>query len=484
MSLKINTNIPAMTAIRHISDTENKMQGSITRLSTGLRINSAADDPAGLIISEGLRSQIRGLNQAIRNSQDAVNMSRTAESALDEVSRLLLSLRAITVQSANTAVMDANQLAANQSQIRATIASINRIAEQTSWGTKKLLNGASGATASITQTNLATSLYLGSEFNGEIVRSGNVTMTRVQAATQTTTGSLATTFATSATAVNPGTFVLNGVTFTSGPGETVGSLLAKINAQSHITNVTATHTAGGGVTFTATKFGSNFPIQYLETTNILNGGAGSVPAVGANAVFTVTAPVEPSPSTASETFTGGQGAGIDGLTLTSPSGNRLVLTASGNATAATTTIGALDVGTLKFQIGANPDQAASFSIPSIYANRLGTTAVAGQSIASLDVTTQSGATDAMKIVDDAVRQVAFLRGELGSFQKNFLESAVRSLGVAEENMTASESAIRDADMAQEMTEYTKIQILRESGMSVLAQANRAPQSVLQLLRGG
>lgn len=484
MSLKINTNIPAMTAIRHISDTENKMQGSITRLSTGLRINSAADDPAGLIISEGLRSQIRGLNQAIRNSQDAVNMSRTAESALDEVSRLLLSLRAITVQSANTAVMDANQLAANQSQIRATIASINRIAEQTSWGTKKLLNGASGATASITQTNLATSLYLGSEFNGEIVRSGNVTMTRVQAATQTTTGALATTFATSATAVNPGTFVLNGVTFTSGPGETVGSLLAKINAQSHITNVTATHTAGGGVTFTATKFGSNFPIQYLETTNILNGGAGSVPAVGANAVFTVTAPVEPSPSTASETFTGGQGAGIDGLTLTSPSGNRLVLTASGNATAATTTIGALDVGTLKFQIGANPDQAASFSIPSIYANRLGTTAVAGQSIASLDVTTQSGATDAMKIVDDAVRQVAFLRGELGSFQKNFLESAVRSLGVAEENMTASESAIRDADMAQEMTEYTKIQILRESGMSVLAQANRAPQSVLQLLRGG
>lgn len=483
MSLKINTNIPAMTAIRHLSETEAMMQGSITRLSTGLRINSAGDDPAGLIISEGLRSQIRGLNQAMKNSQDAVNMSKTAEGALDEVSRLLLSLRSITVQSANTAVMDASQLQANQAQIRAAIQSINRIAEQTSWGTKKLLNGASGATAGITQTNLVSSLNIGSEFNGETVRSGNITMTRVTAATQTTTGALATTFAASTTAVNPGTFVINGVTFTSTAGETVGTLLAKINAQSNITNVTATHQAGGGITLTSTKFGSNFPINYLETTNILNGGAASNPAVGADAVFNVTVPVEPSPNTQTEVFTGGQGPGIDGLTLSSPGGHRMVISAAGNSTAGATVIGALSVGTLRFQIGANADQAASFSIPSIFADRLGTTAIPGQSMATVDVTTQQGATDAMKIVDDAINQIAFLRGELGSFQKNFLESTIRSLSIAEENMTASESAIRDADIAKEMTEYTKVQILRESGMSVLAQANKAPQSVLQLLRG-
>ena len=122
-----------MIAMRHLNAADGMMEGSITRLSTGLRINNASDDPAGLIISEGLRSQIKGIDQANRNVQDAVNMAKTAESSLQEVSRLLLDIRALAVHSSNTATIDASQLQANQQQIRNVISSIDRIASQTSW---------------------------------------------------------------------------------------------------------------------------------------------------------------------------------------------------------------------------------------------------------------------------------------------------------------------------------------------------------------
>lgn len=483
--MKINTNIAALIAQRNLAGTEGKMQGSITRLSTGLRINSASDDPAGLIISESMRTQIRGLEQAMRNVQDGINLGKTAEAAMDEVQTLLREIRGLAVHSANSAVVDASQLAANQSQVRSVIDSINRIAEHTSWGSRKLLNGSAGATASITQTGLVSSLYIGSEFNGSVVRTGPIEMTRVTAATRTTTGPMNTTFANSGATVNAGTFVINGVGFTVATGMTVSDVVAMINEKAESTGVQASIVPSGAdvaVALTSSKFGSNFPINYLETSAILNNGAGSTPAVGANAVFNVTVPIQPT-GTATEVFTGGAGPGVDGLTLTSPSGNRMVITTTGNGTGATTVVGQLNVGSMTFQIGANAEQNVSFGIPSLYARDLGTGMVPGESIATLDLTNTAGAENAIRIIDDAVRQLAFLRGELGSFQKNFLESTVRSLGIAQENLTASESAIRDADIAAEMTEFTKVQILRESGIAVLAQASRAPQSVLKLLQG-
>ncbi|MBS1721814.1 MAG: hypothetical protein JSS66_02280 [Armatimonadetes bacterium] len=485
MSLRINTNVQAMVALRHLGETESLMEGSVARLSTGLRINNAADDPAGLIISEGLRSQIKGIEQATRNVQDAVNMSKTAESSMQEVSRLLTDLRALAVHSANTATVDAFQLQANQQQVRNIIDSIDRIAQQTSWGTKKLLNGSSGVQTALTRTDLVSSLYIGPEFNGYAVQTGTVDVSQTTAATQTTTGALATTFANGNAVVNAGTFLINGRAFTTQASMTISDVVQQINLASSETGVTASLVPSGGnvaVSLTSVKYGSQFPISYLETSTILNGGAGATPAVGTDAVYTVTAPTVNGNQT--ETFTGGIGPGTDGLTLTSPSGNRLVITPAGNATAGPVTVGQVNVGSMRFQIGANSDQAALFSIPSTFARDLGTSAVPGLDLSKLDVTSQQGATDAMKVVDEAISQLALLRGNLGSFQKNFLESTNRSLEVANENLTASESQIRDADIAKEMSDYTKIQVLRQSGIAVLAQANQAPQSVLQLLRGG
>lgn len=483
MSLKINTNIASLTALRNLGLTDAKMQTSTERLSSGLRINSAGEDPAGMIISEGMRSQINGLNQAVRNAQDAINMSKTAEGALDEVQGLLRNLRALAVHSANTGAVDGNQLAANQNALRNAIDSINRIARNTTWGTKKLLDGSAGAAIGITRGDLVKSLHVGNSINNQIVRSGDVQITRVTAATQTSTGALATNFATVNDAVNPGVVVVNGVTIRAETGDTVSSLVAKINLQTGTTGVTASITGSGPfqVGLTHVKYGSNFNVNFSESGNILNGGASASGALGQNAVFNVTAPVEPS-GTATQVFTGGQGPGVDGLTLTSSAGGKLNLTASGNANAPATTIGTLNVGTMRFQIGANADQMTSFMMPNIAPDQLGTSVAAGKSLATVDLTSQQGASEGIEIIDSAIQQLAMLRGDLGSFQANFLESTMRSLNVASENMTASESAIRDADIAKEMTEFTKVQILRQSGMAVLAQANQQSQQVLQLLQ--
>ncbi len=483
MSLRINTNVPALTAIRQLANTEASLANTTTRLSTGLRINSAADDPAGMIVSESMRSQIKGLQQAIRNSQDAVNMTKTAEGALDEVSRLLLSMRAIAVASANTAVVDNNQLQANQNQIRSIISSLDRIAEQTTWGSKKLLNGASGAVTNLTNLAKVSNAYFGSEFGNATIRSGDVSMTRVQAATKTTVNLGAISEATNVTA---GTFAINGVTITVSPGDRPSTVISKINAVSYLTNVTANHNATNNIVLTATKFGSNFPIQYAESTSILNGGAGANPAVGTDAIFDVTAPVQTAtgPTTAVERFTGGQGPGVDGLTLVSPSGNTMAITPDGNNQATLPNFASITVGSVRFQIGANANQFASFALPSVYSRDLGMISDPTKNISTIDVTSESGATEAMTIIDQAIKQLATIRGKLGSFQQNFLDSNIRSLGITQENLVASESSIRDADMAVEMTEYTKLQILKQSGISVLAQASQSPRSVLSLLQQG
>lgn len=474
-----------MTAIRQLNLTDEMTAGVTQRLASGLRINSGSDDAAGLIISEGLRAHIKGLDQALRNTQDAVNMAKTAEGAMSEVTGLIVSLKSLAIHAANSAVVDSNQLLADQAQVRAVIESIDRIATHTSWGTKKLLNGSAGASAGITRTDLVNSLYIGGEFNGQTIADGPIDVTQVTAATQSTTGAMATVYANANTAVNAGTFIMNGETFTVKAGETVSDVAAKINQKSDKTGVTAsivTNGAGVSISLSSVKYGSNFPISYMETSDILNGGAAATPTQGVDAVYTVTANIEPS-GTTTETFTGGNGAGIDGLTLTSPSGNKMVITAAGNATAGTTTVGQMTVGTMRFQIGALTGQNVDFSIPSFFARDMGINAVPGKTLADIDLTTQQGAQEAMSIIDDAIGQVNLLRGDLGSFQKNFLESTTRSLAVANENMTASESTIRDADIAKEMTEFTKVQILRQSGMAVLAQANQSAQSVLRLLQG-
>lgn len=473
-----------MSALRHLEGTNLTLQGTIEKLSSGMRINKASDDPAGLIISEGMRSQINGLQQAIRNSQDAINMSKTAEAALDEAQRLLRDIRGIAVQSANTAVVDAAVLQANQAQIRSTLQSLNRIAEQTQFGRKKLLDGTAGALANVTSINDVVSIYMGGTFAGSGVVTGPITIDSVTPAER---GSVALdrTFAATTTVVStPGSFVINGYSFTSDGTETVQSIAAKINAMSSTTGVTAQLSGSGPVTISLINntYGSQHGIEFFDPSGILNTTATESDS-GVDAVFDVS--VTTTSGVQTTQFTGGQGPGESGLKLSDSYGNTVLLSENGNTSiTAPTQVGTLTSGSLRFQIGADADQSVQFSMPVVFANSLGTGAVSGASLSDLDVTSQQGATDAIRIIDAAVTQLAQMRGELGSFQKNFLESTSRSLEVARENLTATESSIRDANMAEEITTYTRLQILQNTGMSVLAQANQAPQNILQLLRSG
>jgi flagellin len=485
VSLRINTNIPAMTALRNLSEVDAMSNDTTIRLSTGLRINTAGDDPAGLVISEGMRSQLRGIGQALRNSQDAINMVKTAEGALDEVQRLLRDMRALAVHSANTAVVDSNVLQANQSQIRSTLQSIDRIARDTSFGKKRLLDGTSGALANLTSNNLASSIYMGSTFNGETLSTGTVTIARVSQADSAII-TMGKGFASANAVVTlTGSVVINGYAIASPGNETASSLVGKINEVAATTGVTAQLVGTSPVTLVLrqTTSGAQHSISYFDSAQIFHTAASASDA-GTDGVFNVIAQTDAGLQTVA--FTGGRGAGDSGLRLTDNYGNVIQLTENGNAsigTGAGAQLAQVSSGAVKFQIGANEEQSTSYSMPTVFANRLGTSSVAGKTLADIDVTTEQGARDAMKIIDDAITQLSRTRGELGSFQKNFLESASRSLQVANENLAASESQVRDTDMAEEITKMTRYQILKQSGMSVLAQANQAPQSVLSLLRG-
>jgi flagellin len=464
-----------MNALRNLGLTNTDFGKSINKLSTGLRINSAADDPAGLIMSENFRSQIAGLEQARRNSQDAINFAKTAEGALDEVSRLLRDARSLAVASANSAILSAGQLQANQNQLDGMMSSITRISQQTQFGKKNLLDGSSGVNASLTNsTNLSAITLSGMLGGASVVENSSVDINVTTAATQATTTGTAT-YAASTSTVSAGSFSINGVTFNTTSTQTIQQVVDQVNQASGQTGVAAVLDGSNAVVLTTTAFGANASIDVTDATGIVLSAAGAVSAAGTNAVATVTAPVAGQGATAlSATFTGGQ-AGADGLTLSDGEGNVVKLTIAGNVTGTVTGVAQVRVGSAQFQIGANAGQTAMLSIGNFSASNLG--------VDNLDLTSTSGANATLAALDAAIESVTRSRGEIGSFHRNILESNVRSLGVAKENMSATESTIRDTDIAEEMTNYTKLQILQQAGMSVLAQANAAPQSVLSLLRG-
>ncbi|GIV20403.1 MAG: flagellin [Armatimonadota bacterium] len=492
MSLRINTNTAAMNALRNLTNVSDNFARSIERLSSGLRINRGADDPAGLIISENLRAQMVGLAQATSNAQDAANLVKTAEGALDEIHNLLRTMRQLAVHAANTGVNDLTAVQADQTQIRSALESLNRIAEQTQFGTKKLLDGTAGISAQVTDTARLAGIFMGSTFNGVIVQSGDVTITVNTAATRAqvlgtaTYVSVNSSISTVGGGTNGagGTVVINGQSITVSGNDTVQTLIDRINALTSVTGVSAMFSSGNGsgvVVLTQVNYGANFSVQANQSATLLFASGTSSSSTGTDAVVTVS--VTTSAGVTSALFTGGRASGDSGLKVKDAYGNTLLLTEAGNSTAISNArVAVVSAQSLVFQIGANAGQTARISLRDTRASQLGTTVIANKSLQDIDVTTQQGAQDAIRIIDEAISQISQVRGNIGAFQKQVLESTMRSLNVARENLAASESAIRDTNVAEEVMNYTKLQILQQAGMAVLAQANAAPQSVLSLLR--
>lgn len=738
MSLRINHNLAAMNAHRNLVGTVNSLTSSMQKLSSGFRINKGSDDPAGLVISEQFRAQIAGLNRAIGNSEGSINMIQTAEGALTEMNTLLTGMRELAIHAANEGFNDADQLAADQAEIKNAIATIDRIAANTQFGTKNLLDGTKENVATITTANtslvtltnsqLGTGTYalaavktadaaatlnttsLGISLNNtdgdpynlaegihnlDVVQASDVAKRTTDSiaitdawgqgitveagvadadavATLTAAAGMSTTGANSALGDYSGDYTFNisyqeygGTQITEALTVTIAddadaavieaavqaaldantNLAGKVDSQltagvagnqslqfvgankgaqfaihteassttaantvvafaqgsdrgisdatldfTTVTNLAGTltaetitvadatytdmatliaaiNTAIGNATYASATSdiqavlegthqiqiqtvdeGSDFSVTQVsvgadteELQNVLGfGGTDSVATTGVDALVNFNgysntiSSIKANDGGTQQTFTLGSAAigDADRSTLsiqyaeatmsgteTGINTGNMLLTATairyavqldgGPATTATAgvnatifnsgrsesivvnygltsaggneTISNLDQS-LVFQIGGNVGQTARISLRNMASTALGNNITGNMftSLSGIDVTTAQGAQDAQSVIDQAINEVSTTRGTLGSFQKNTLESNLRNLRVAAQNLTASESQIRDTDMAAEMSEFTKNQILMQAGTAMLAQANQVPQVVLSL----
>ncbi|MEI8281906.1 MAG: flagellin [Armatimonadota bacterium] len=476
MSFRINNNFAAQTAHSNLTLNADMLQASMGRLSSGLRITKASDDPSGLISSENLRSQIGSLEAAMRNNQDAVNYSKTAESALSEVNQLLSDARGLIIASGNTATLSSTQLRANQDQLASIASSITRIAQTAQFGSKRLLDGSSGIQAQVSAGNEVQGISLAGLFKGAPITSqGLMTLTSIVPGTQ---AMLTSATLTGGVILSPGSFSINGSTFSFTAGATGAQVAASVNAAASSTGVTAVWNTGTNqLDFNTTSYGQNAVLSFSDSSGVISSGPPTT-VTGTNPIATISLG-----AMGSALFTGGR-AGTDGLSLFDLDGNMVRLTSVGNSSAGyPKTIGQITPGSAVFQFGGNAGQTAQLTLPNMAASQLGNDVVSNMSMATLDITTPGNLTSALLVVDRAIGQVTSTRGQIGQFTNYVLESNNRSLQSAKENMTASESTIRDVDMASEMTAYTTYQVLQQSGMALLAQANQMPQTVLALLKG-
>ncbi|MFH2050404.1 MAG: flagellin [bacterium] len=718
MSLRINHNLAALNAHRNLLNTTEDLQSSMQKLSSGYRINQGSDNPAGLVISEQFRAQIAGLNQAIDNSEGSISMIQTAEGALNEINNLLISMRELAIHAANEGFNDADQLAADQAEIENAIATIDRIAQNTQFGTKKLLDGSNANTATITSANssdlnvVKSNLSSGSHsitatktadasatlnttslgfsltntdgdpvglseavHNVDVIQASDVAKKTSNAVTladafgndftiaaAATVAMLSSSNVATAVAGNVGTYTftlqlwdveegttaLHTITVAAALGDTSVTMANKIKDQLNLNSdlagkVTASATAAGPIRLKTTNLGAQWALKTTSTTTTattqwFNFGAADARGVSDNQL-TLTATTEAN-SAVSNTLTLTAGAYtsvqsiVDALNVALTAsfgtaagstdsdlvasivnGNRIQVATRDEGSAYSLLFGTMGAATgnlehylglsqdssaitgqdaqvsfdgytntidkvkygsttdvvvgdkaagetgrgtvsltlanavtgvnlgstlldvtaskfdvrldggpatsisagvnstiynadrsesivvnydlasiggtesinnvdrsLVFQIGANVGQTTAIGLRSMSTTMLSKNLVGNMfsSLATIDVTTVQGAQDSQSIIDAAINEVSTTRGTLGSFQKNTLESNLRNLRIAAQNLTASESQIRDTDMAAEMSEFTKNQILLQAGTAMLAQANQVPQIILSL----
>jgi flagellin len=471
MALVITNNVASLIGQNNLSRTNSALQRSLERLSSGLKINRGADGPAALVISEQQRAQITGLQTAIDNASKAVSLVQTAEGALDEINRLLLRARALALDSANTGVHDSDALAANQAEINNILATIDRIAANTQFGTKKLLDGSAGVSGTVSD---ATKM--------EFLRGTSDTQAGTYAVNVTAAGERAniTGGAFTGTLASDETLTINGVNITLTSGMNRAAVISRINQYTNQTGVEAIDdTASDAIVLRTLEFGSSAQLSVVSTgtdagftTAVqtdsgvdIAGTIGGIVATGKGNVLTATS--GPAKGLSVAIKTDDDPANLVGNTFTGAVGDVTVVDNS-----------------LQFQIGPNAGQTARVAIDKMDTSSLGLN-VAGSQFANLsriNVQTASGANDAIKVIDQAIDDVTNLRGRLGAFQQNTLEATANNLRATLENTVAAESTIRDTDYAQEIANFTKQQILLQTGISVLANANQVPQLVLSLLQ--
>ena len=489
----INTNVASLTAQRNLTSSQESLNISLNRLSSGLRINSARDDAAGLAISNAFTSQIRGLNQAIRNANDGISLAQVAEGALGESTNILQRIRELSIQSANGSNSGTERQALQQ-EVSQLQAELNRIAETTSFGGRALLDGTFGTEQ----------FQVGSEANQTInISIGNASASTLGTTRLTLDGTEFSAIATGADAAGA-TSPIGGATFTiSGPlgSESVTTagaasafdIGAAIDGESADTGASADARTGAilsGVLDGTVSFGIRGQGGALASVNATVTG-GNLDALGA--------------SINAQQATTGIGAVVEGATirLTSERGDDIVIEdfATTNATttasvqavdydgvavgAASTITGgtATDSARVTGEVRIDATGGLTVELGAADTGILSTQTATGTltAVSTVDISDQNGAQSAISIVDAAIQAIDSQRASIGAVQ-NRLQSTIANLQSVSENVSAARSRIQDADFAVETANLTRTQILQQAGISVLAQANAIPQQVLSLLQ--
>lgn len=512
MGLRINTNLSSVSALRNLRVVDRSQAKSLERLSTGQRINQASDDPSGLVISERLRAQVGSLNQSIRNAEDASNLIGTAESALQEISDLLSGLRESAVFAANDGASSSDQIAAEQAAVDSALTAIDQISRTTRFGTKGLLNGESDfqlqqgndqfARVELTSVNFAGAAQ--QTFAFSVAAGDNAQRAEVRFSTG---GAGAKTIRVSG---NQGS-----ADITLASGATGTQAAAVINSFRDVTGTFASSSATG-----VQLFSSDFGSDQFVRVDVLDGtvnnvqfkddsfalasapaGSGSTPnlAEGTSIIDSgrdVTVRINGVEANGQGNVVRVNNGFIAGeLEFRQDDGQAVAANQSNGNSAAFSRSIVLENSGVQFQLNANTGDSVNIGIRNMASSNLGER---GQAERGNSVTVDaegflnslktgggndlfSNADNAIRVIDTAIDQVSRQRAFLGGLQAFTIDSNISSLEVAVENISATESTIRDLDFAEESANFTRTQILFQAATAVLANANLVPQSALTLL---
>ena len=476
--MKINRNMSAVTANRQLLGTENRLSQSMKRLSSGYKINSAEDNPAGMAISNKMKAQIAALDQAKSNSSDAQNVMKIADGALSEVSSILQRIRELSVQGASDTYATEDKEAL-QSEINELTKEVDRISNDTEYNTKTLLDGSSDTRVYIREKDANGNT---TQVNGYITRtnfSENVASDKYSLTVESLATQAQGTLASDAKPAGTGTISINGVSVAVKPDMTQDEYIQALQ-EAATTAGTQMEVNNGQITFTANEYGRSSTVDITLSASLANTGIAG-------------ADYEPSKDGDGKLISknNGENAVVTGGENLSDKtmrtdGNRVYVVGNGGFTmdfllssdidmtagSKDLEIDISDIGNMTIQIGANEGQEMKVKIPEVSSETL--------YLDTVDVTVNGGADKAISTLDEAIEYVSSVRSRIGAFE-NRLEYAESSLSETSENMTGAYSNLMDTDMATEMTNYAAQNILDQAGISVLSQANDLPQQVLSLL---
>jgi flagellin len=467
---KIYTNVASLVAQNSLAAANTQLQTSLTRLSTGLKINSGADDPAGLIAANDLKDQQAGINTAISNANRANNVIGTAAGGLTEVSSLLNELQSLVSQTANSGGLSSDEIAANQLQVDSILQTINRVAGSTQFSGKQLLDGSYDYTTSSAATSAFSSIQVASALLAD-----NTTKAVVVKVTNSGTAGQVVFTGTAGALVSAASIQVAGnigaQQLSYAAGTKLSAVAASVNGVTGVTGVSAT-VSGNALKLDATSFGSADFVSVTATAGAFTTTGGtSGKAFGTDAAVTVN----------------GANATVDGKNVVYRDNTLDVsFTLSAGLNAGKSKTFGITGGGATFALGekVTEQDKASIGIQSVTTGSLGnatTGVLSSLGSGGKNDLTSGNLTVAQNILTTAIDQVSTLQGRLGAFQKYAIGSTINNLTVAYENASSALSDVEDTDFAAETANLTRAQILASSATTVLSAANSQPQNVLKLL---